>query len=161
MTLTAKTASGFYYWFEPNYFRKYAIVFDQFPGLVAFRRRWLPLNWVAIAWATLPRQRIFVFFCFQSTHFFVTDQCVINFVHSATTRSTIVDVGLIHEIDRRRFLLATPIRLKTDNAPWERTFPAGHFPLWHCPDTCVRQDTTRSASAALDAGEPITSQINN
>ena len=97
----------------------------------------------------------FCFFCFQSTHFFVTDQCVINFVHSATTRSTIVDVGLIHEIDRRRFLLATPIRLKTDNAPWERTFPAGHFPLWHCPDTCVRQDTTRSASAALDAGNQL------
>ena len=31
--------------------------------------------------------------------FFVTDQCVLNFAHSATTRSTVV--GVIHEVDRR------------------------------------------------------------
>ena len=39
--------------------------------------------------------------------------------------------------------------------PWERTFLLKYFPLGHFPDTRVRRDTTRSANAALDIGEPI------
>jgi len=47
-------------------------------------------------------------FFIQSTEFFHhSDQCVINFVHSATTRLTVVDV--IHVVDRRGVLLTTPI----------------------------------------------------
>jgi len=34
-------------------------------------------------------------------------------------------------------------------------------PLIHFSDICVRWDTTRSASVALAAGEPITSAISN
>jgi len=34
------------------------------------------------------------------------DERVINLVHPATTRSTVV--GVIHELDRRRVLLTTP-----------------------------------------------------
>jgi len=34
------------------------------------------------------------------------------------------------------------------------------FPLGHFPDLCVRRDTTRSANAALTAGEP-TNELTN
>ena len=85
----------------------------------------------------------------QSTHFFRhSDQCVINFVHPATTRSTIV--GVIHEVDRRRLLLTTTIHRETDIAPW--TFPARTFPRH---SRVTGRDTTRSASAALNVGEPV------
>jgi len=58
------------------------------------------------------------FLFIQSAMFFRrSNQCVINFVHSATTRSAAVSV--IHEVDRRRFLLTTPIHRGTDNDPLE------------------------------------------
>ena len=82
-----------------------------------------------------------------------SDQCVINCVHSATTRSTVVSV--IHEVDRRRFLLTTPVHRGTDIDPLGTDTPRGHFPLRHFPDTRVLRDTTRSASAALHAHKPI------
>jgi len=37
MTLTSETASGFYYWFDANYFKKYVTaIFPKFSGLAAF-----------------------------------------------------------------------------------------------------------------------------
>ena len=63
----------------------------------------------------------------------------------------------IHEFDRRRVLLTTPIHWERTYPPRNKRFP-GHFPLVHFPDTRVRRDTTRSASAALNASKPITSQ---
>jgi len=106
-------------------------------GLLSLKRRWRGNNFLFI----------------QSTQFFRhSDQRVINIVHSATTRSTVV--GVIHEVDRRRFLLTTPIYRITDIFP-------GHFPLRHFLDTRVRRNTTRSASAALDAREPINWPIND
>jgi len=79
-----------------------------------------------------------------------------NCVHPATTHSTVV--GVIHEVDRRRFLSTTPVHRRTDTAPgnghspW--TFSLGHFPTLACDG--MRQE---SAGAALDSGEPITAQI--
>jgi len=48
----------------------------------------------------------------RSTHFCHSDQCVISSVHSATTLSTVV--GAIHEVDRRRVRLTTPIHRRFD-----------------------------------------------
>ena len=50
---------------------------------------------------------------------------MINFVHSATKCLTVV--GAIHEVDRRRVRLTTPIHSKT----FISLFPSGngHFPL--------------------------------
>ena len=76
-------------------------------------RRWLLWNWVPIAHETLPWQPIFVY-SIQKV-FRHSDPCVINFVLSATTRSTVV--GVMYKVDRRRFPLATPIRRETDTAP--------------------------------------------
>jgi len=93
-------------------------------------------------------------FCLFNPHIF-SSQCVINSVQSSTTRSTVVSVI--------RLLLITPIAYTVERTLtlWERTFPPGHFPIVHFPDTRVRRDTTRSAIAALDAREPLTSAINN
>jgi len=60
------------------------------------------------------------------TIFCHSDQCVIDFVHSATTRSTVVSV--IHDVDRRRFLPATPVHRRTDIDP-----PGTGIPPWAFP----------------------------
>jgi len=96
-------------------------------------------------------------FClFNSTQFFRhNDQCVINFVQSSTTGSTVKSV--LHEVDRRRFLLTTPVHRGTSLTPCERTSPLVISPFRHFPDTRVPRDKTISASAALDAREPFIS----
>jgi len=53
-------------------------------------------------------------FCLFNPHIFlVSDQYVTNFVHSATTRSTVV--GVIDQVDRRRVLFITPMQRATVN----------------------------------------------
>ena len=67
MTQTAETASGFYYRFEPNYFRKYAANFREIFRIDSTtgtgRLVW---NWVAIAQGSLPWQLIFTARCYAS-----------------------------------------------------------------------------------------------
>jgi len=76
------------------------------------------------------------FFCWIHT-FISSQQCAINCVHSATTRSTVAKV--IREFDHRLGLLTTPIHrgkdislLGTDILLW--AFPLGTFPR-HWPAT--------------------------
>ena len=153
MTLTFESASNFYYFrvqFPQSILDRFL---PNFQNWWPYGHRWLLWNWVAIVQGTLPWQPIFV--CSIHTFFFRhSDQCVINFVHPATTRSTIV--GVIHEVDRRRLLLTTTIHRETDIAPW--TFPARTFPRH---SRATGRDTTRSASAALNVGEPVNWPINN
>ena len=57
-----------------------------------------------------------------------SDQCVINFVHLSTTRSTVVSV--IHEVDRDRddFCWQHQYTGKTDIAPYGNGHSPGHSP---------------------------------
>ena len=124
--------------------------------MIELGRRWSAWGYFfSIPQGTLPWQPIFLYFI-QTLFSSQWPTCNINFVHSSTTRSTVVSV--IHEVDRRRLLLTTPA-----NGHW----PSGNghspwaFPLRHFPGTRVRRDTIRSASAALYARKLITSPINN
>jgi len=159
----------FYYWFEPNCLRKYVtdlrLIFKigSPTGIDDNDCCEIELR-IAIAQGTLPWQPIFVY----SIHTFFSSQwsmcnTLCAFSHDALDRP----IRVIHEGDRRpqRFLLTTPIHRETDPAcrdwnhvpasihSWERTFPLWTSPLVFSPDTCVRRDTTRSASAALHVGD--------
>ena len=73
------------------------------------------------------------FLFIQSTQFFRhSNQRVINFVHSATTRSMVISV--IHEVDRR----AISVHRRMDVDP----LGMDNSPLRHFPDTCdeIRQE---------------------
>jgi len=61
----------------------------------------------------------------------------------------------------RRFLLTTPVHRGTDIDPLGTDISPGSFSPSGITDTRVRRDTTRSASAALDAREPTNWPINN
>jgi len=85
-----------------------------------------------------------IFLFFQSTQFFRhSDKCVINSVHSATTRSTVVD--------------------HTNTPTTCRGVPLwAHFYFFDPHDWVrVPRDTTRSANAVLNAWKPINWPINN
>jgi len=104
---------------------------------------------LSIPQGTMPWQPIFLF----NPHNFFRhcDECVTNFVHSASTRSTV-----IHVVDA--FCWQHQYTVEWILAPLERTdvsIPPGHSPLRHFLNTRVRRNMTRSASAALHAGEPI------
>jgi len=140
--------------FEPNFLKVYMYETDLCPISELLVAVLIQLIAVKLGCCRLKDVDVVTIFLFiQSTQFFChSDQRVINIVHSATTRSTVV--GVIHEVGRRRFLLTAPIYRITDIFP-------GHFPLRHFLDTRVRRNTTRSASAALDAREPINWPIND
>ena len=102
----------FYYSFEPNYFRNCATDLRPIFRIGRLRREWCEIGLHSFNGRCHGNH----FFVIQSTHFCHSDQCVINFVHSATTRSTIAIV--IHEVDRRPVLLvATLIHRGTDIFP--------------------------------------------
>jgi len=52
------------------------------------------------------------------------------------------------------------ISVENTSTPGNGHFPLGIFPLRHFRDTRLRRDTPRSASAALNAREPIDWPIN-
>jgi len=106
MTLTAETASCFTIGSRPIISESTWPIFAKFSGLVAFRRRWLLWNGVAIAQGTLPWQPNFV----HSIH-----TIFVIFIHDALDRRRL---SVIHEVDRRWFLLRTPVHLGTDISPW-------------------------------------------
>ena len=140
--------------FEPNYFRKYATDL----------RKFLPIGSITGVddcceiglWSLKGRCHDNQFLFIQSTQFFRhSDQCVINVVYSATTRSTVV--GIIQYS-----------RSSVDDFCWphqytgERIFPPGtNIPPGHFSDTRVPLDTTKSTSTGLDAGVQINWTINN
>jgi len=96
--------------------------FAQFSGCGC---RWLLWNWIAIALDGRCHGNQFLFI--ESTHFFRhSDQCVSNFVHSATTRSTL----------RRCNSRGWPSTRFVDHA---NTPGNWHFPLGHFVDTRVRR----------------------
>jgi len=127
----------FYYWLEPSCFTKYAtdlreiFRFGSFMGMD-------DCSAVKLGCERSSDVAMATDFRLFNPHFRHSDQCVINFVHSSMTRSTVVSV--IHEVDRQRFLLTTPVHRGTDIPPW--TFPRDSRAT----------GTTRSASAALNAG---------
>jgi len=138
-----------YYWFEANYFRVYATNL-----CLIFRIGSL----MGVDDGCVIGLRSHEGFC-HGSHFFVHSihtifssqwpMCVMNFVHRPST---------VDEVCWRWGSTPEKVHfssLRTDISPY------GYFPLRHFPDIRVRQDTTRSASAALDVGEPINWPINN
>jgi len=138
----------FFHWFEANYFRKYATDLREI-----FRiDRLLGLdNCCEIGLRSLMGRCHGNKFSFiQSTQFFrqwpmCNKLCAL--IHDALDRR--------HEVDRGDFCWQHNEHSYTA----ERTlplsngyFPTGHSPLGHFPETRARRDTTRSASAALNAG---------
>ena len=103
MTLTAETASGFYHFRQAKFSQN---VCDRSSpnfriGSPAGVDDCCKLALRSLKGRCHGNQLLFT----RSTDFFVTDsdQCAIQFVRSATTRSTVV--GVIHEVDGRRVLL--------------------------------------------------------
>jgi len=119
----------FYYWFEPNCFRKYVtdlrLIFKigSPTGIDDNDCCEIELR-IAIAQGTLPWQPIFVY----SIHTFFSSQWSMCNTLCAFSH-------VIHEVDRRpqRFLLTTPIHRETDTDSWERTFPIWTFPSYFPP----------------------------
>ena len=109
-----------------------------------FRNNWRPNHFEQSSWNCLvgPNSQWTVVILGQPVHqvwrsysFFSSQwpTCNINFVHPATTRSTVVSV--IHEVDRRRFLPTTPVHRRTDISP------LGHSRLGHSRDFCSAGST--------------------
>ena len=117
--------------------------FAQFSGFVAL---WLQMIAVKLDCdrsrdvGTLPRQPIFVY---QIHIFFATVTNVYQTLCIQPRRARPF-AGVIHEVDRRPGLLTTPIHRGTDISP------SGISSTLTCDGV-----TTRSASAALDAREPV------
>ena len=115
------TASGFYYWFEPSYFRKYATDLRELfriGSLVGID------DCCKTGLRSLKGRCHGNQFCLFNPHYdFFSPQwpmCNKLCVHSATTRSTVVSVT--HEVNSRRVSLTTrPIHRDTDIPP--QTFP--------------------------------------
>ena len=144
MTLTTESASSFYYWFEPNYFRKYAT--DLHPIFSIGSLRCVDVC-CEIGLRLLKRcchsnQFLFIQYTFFHQWPMCNKLCAFRY---DTLKSTVYEFCWPHQYTEERTL---PHR--------EQTSPLGHF-----PDTHMRRDTTRIASAVLDIGELITLPINN
>jgi len=125
MTLTVETASGIYYWFVANCLRKYATDLSEIfrIGSLSDVDDWREMGLRSLKGCCHDNQ----FFLFNPHNFCRrSDQCVINFVHSSTTRSTVVSV--IRRVDRDDFCWQHQYTGKEHWAPWERIFSHGHFP---------------------------------
>ena len=113
------------------------LVFQSFKGCGSGKEfPHLQFTHLQFAWHSLGRRR--------------RQAYTMNSVHSATTRSTIVRA--VHAVDRRRVLQTTPINrrlaVSCHGKPVSVFFGSQDW-------VSVRRVTTRNASLALNAGEPI------
>jgi len=120
MTLNDRNSSGFYYWFEPSYLKKYLTNYREIYRIAGFK---------GVDVCCEMRLRSLKGRCYGNRFLFTqssqvfrhSDQCVTDFAQSSTTRSIVVSVT--HEVDRRRFLLTTSVYRETDIDPWKQIFP--------------------------------------
>ena len=115
MTLTAETASGFYYWFNANiYFRKYATDLREICriGSLSGIGDCCEMELRSLKGRCHGNQFLFVHFTFFSSQRPVFNKLCV-FSHDALDHH----ISVIHDADRRRFLLTTPVHRCTDIDP--------------------------------------------
>jgi len=144
MNLTAKTATGFYYWFQPSYFRKYATNHRNIFRIASL----VGVDDCCEKGVATAQWTVTIGFSLIYPHNFFSPQWPINFVQSS----------MMHSADIRCNTRGQPRQFRLTTAVHHEWCPHGngHFPLRHFLDTRTRRDTTRSANAAWTHANQLT-----